>query len=57
MMEEDFNRDLTDLIAQQGYVAIAPAMYQRIAPGFYSPKSTATRCPQLMPEKATAFKP
>ncbi|WGV26700.1 dienelactone hydrolase family protein [Halotia branconii] len=27
-------RDITELIAQQGYVAIAPAMYQRIAPGF-----------------------
>lgn len=26
-------RDITELIAQQGYVAIAPAMYQRIAPG------------------------
>ncbi len=27
-------REITDLIAQQGYVAIAPALYQRIAPGF-----------------------
>ena len=27
-------RDITELIAQQGYIAIAPAMYQRIAPGF-----------------------
>ncbi|MBO3462407.1 dienelactone hydrolase family protein [Aetokthonos hydrillicola Thurmond2011] len=27
-------RDITELIAQQGYVAIAPAMFQRIAPGF-----------------------
>ncbi|QSJ17675.1 dienelactone hydrolase family protein [Nostoc sp. UHCC 0702] len=27
-------RDITELIAKQGYVAIAPAMYQRIAPGF-----------------------
>lgn len=27
-------RDITELIAQKGYVAIAPAMYQRIAPGF-----------------------
>ncbi|MDF5731470.1 MAG: dienelactone hydrolase family protein [Rhizonema sp. PD38] len=27
-------RDITELIAQQGYVAVAPAMYQRIAPGF-----------------------
>jgi carboxymethylenebutenolidase len=27
-------REITELIAQQGYVAIAPAMYQRIAPGF-----------------------
>lgn len=27
-------REITDLIAQQGYVAIAPAMYQRIASGF-----------------------
>ncbi|MBW4683646.1 MAG: dienelactone hydrolase family protein [Komarekiella atlantica HA4396-MV6] len=27
-------RDITELIAKQGYVAIAPAMYQRITPGF-----------------------
>jgi carboxymethylenebutenolidase len=27
-------KDITELVAQQGYVAIAPAMYQRIAPGF-----------------------
>ncbi|MEH1871812.1 dienelactone hydrolase family protein [Nostoc sp.] len=27
-------RDITELIAKQGYVAIAPAMYQRLAPGF-----------------------
>jgi carboxymethylenebutenolidase len=27
-------REITELIAQQGYIAIAPAMYQRIAPGF-----------------------
>jgi carboxymethylenebutenolidase len=27
-------RDITELIAKQGYVAIAPAMYQRTAPGF-----------------------
>ena len=27
-------RDITELIAQQGYIAIAPALYQRIAPGF-----------------------
>lgn len=27
-------RDITELIAQRGYVAVAPAMYQRIAPGF-----------------------
>ncbi len=27
-------REVTELIAKQGYVAIAPAMYQRIAPGF-----------------------
>jgi len=27
-------RDVTERIAQQGYVAIAPAMYQRQAPGF-----------------------
>ncbi|BAZ51946.1 dienelactone hydrolase [Nostoc sp. NIES-4103] len=27
-------RDITELIAKQGYIAIAPAMYQRIAPGF-----------------------
>ncbi|RAM52511.1 MAG: dienelactone hydrolase family protein [Hapalosiphonaceae cyanobacterium JJU2] len=34
-------REITELIAQQGYVAIAPALYQRIAPGFevnYSPE-------------------
>ncbi|MBN3909077.1 MAG: dienelactone hydrolase family protein [Nostoc sp. NMS1] len=27
-------RDITELIAKQGYIAIAPAMYQRIAPSF-----------------------
>lgn len=27
-------RDITELIAKQGYIAIAPALYQRIAPGF-----------------------
>ncbi|MHC5776597.1 dienelactone hydrolase family protein [Nostoc sp.] len=27
-------RDITELIAKQGYIAIAPAMYQRIAPDF-----------------------
>ncbi|MBW4602081.1 MAG: dienelactone hydrolase family protein [Calothrix sp. FI2-JRJ7] len=27
-------RDITELIAKQGYVVVAPAMYQRIAPGF-----------------------
>lgn len=27
-------RDITELIAKQGYIAIAPAMYQRITPGF-----------------------
>ncbi|MEL6462661.1 MAG: dienelactone hydrolase family protein [Cyanobacteria bacterium J06621_15] len=27
-------RDITELIAQQGYIAIAPAMFQRQAPGF-----------------------
>lgn len=27
-------RDITELIANQGYVAIAPALYQRLAPGF-----------------------
>ena len=27
-------REIADLIAQQGYITIAPAMYQRIAPGF-----------------------
>lgn len=27
-------REIADLIAQQGYVAIAPALYQRTAPGF-----------------------
>jgi carboxymethylenebutenolidase len=34
-------RDVTELIAKQGYVAIAPSMYQRITPGFhvdYSPE-------------------
>jgi carboxymethylenebutenolidase len=34
-------RDITELIAKQGYVTVAPAMYQRIAPGFefgFSPK-------------------
>jgi carboxymethylenebutenolidase len=35
-------RDITELIAKQGYIAIAPAMYQRIAPGFeygFSPEA------------------
>ena len=27
-------REITELIAKQGYIAIAPAMFQRIAPGF-----------------------
>jgi carboxymethylenebutenolidase len=27
-------RDITELIALQGYVVVAPAMYQRVAPGF-----------------------
>ncbi|MEH2385219.1 MAG: dienelactone hydrolase family protein [Nostoc sp.] len=27
-------KDITELIAKQGYVAIAPTLYQRIAPGF-----------------------
>ncbi|MGB3239195.1 MAG: dienelactone hydrolase family protein [Geitlerinemataceae cyanobacterium] len=27
-------RDVTERIARQGYVAIAPALYQRLAPGF-----------------------
>jgi carboxymethylenebutenolidase len=27
-------REIAELIAKQGYVALAPAMYQRIAPGF-----------------------
>ena len=27
-------REITELIAKQGYVAIAPAMFQRMAPGF-----------------------
>jgi carboxymethylenebutenolidase len=34
-------REIAELIAQQGYIAIAPAMYQRIAPSFtrdFSPK-------------------
>ncbi len=37
-------REITELIAQQGYIAISPAMYQRIAPGFsryFSPKDLA----------------
>jgi carboxymethylenebutenolidase len=37
-------REITELIAKQGYVAIAPAMYQRIAPGFtrdFSPEHLA----------------
>jgi carboxymethylenebutenolidase len=37
-------REIIELIAQQGYIAIAPAMYQRIAPGFsrdFSPKDLA----------------
>lgn len=34
-------QDVTERIAEEGYVAIAPAIYQRLAPGFsvgYSPK-------------------
>ena len=27
-------RDVTDRLAQEGYIAIAPAIYQRLAPGF-----------------------
>ena len=27
-------RDITELVAKQGYIAIAPAMFQRMAPGF-----------------------
>jgi carboxymethylenebutenolidase len=37
-------REITELIARQGYIAIAPAMYQRIAPGFtrdFSPEHLA----------------
>lgn len=34
-------RDITDRIAQLGYVAIAPAIYQRIAPGFEAGYSEA----------------
>jgi carboxymethylenebutenolidase len=37
-------RDVTRRIAELGYVAIAPAMYQRIAPGFeagYTPEDVA----------------
>ena len=30
----DHIRDITRRFAQQGYVAIAPAIYQRLAPGF-----------------------
>ncbi|MEQ9550322.1 MAG: dienelactone hydrolase family protein [Coleofasciculus sp. G3-WIS-01] len=30
----DHIRDVTQRIAQEGYVAIAPALYQRVAPGF-----------------------
>ncbi|KOP24521.1 dienelactone hydrolase [Hapalosiphon sp. MRB220] len=36
-------REITELIAKQGYVAIAPALYQRTAPGFevnYSPEDS-----------------
>ena len=36
-------REITELIAKQGYIAIAPAMYQRIAPNFefgFSEKDT-----------------
>jgi carboxymethylenebutenolidase len=35
-------RDVTERIAKEGYVAIAPAIYQRLAPGFetgYTPES------------------
>ncbi|PSF36182.1 carboxymethylenebutenolidase [Aphanothece hegewaldii CCALA 016] len=38
----DHIRDVTRRIAQEGYIAISPAIYQRIAPGFetgYTPES------------------
>lgn len=37
-------REIAELIAKQGYIAIAPAMYQRISPGFsrdFSPEHLA----------------
>lgn len=40
----DHIRDVTRRIAQEGYVAISPAIYQRLAPGFetgYTPESVA----------------
>ena len=39
----DHIRDLTARIAKQGYVAIAPAMYQRQASGFETANSSARR--------------
>ncbi|WP_404783543.1 dienelactone hydrolase family protein [Altericista sp. CCNU0014] len=38
----DHIRDVTERIAREGYVAIAPALYQRLAPGFeagYTPEA------------------
>lgn len=40
----DHIKDVTERIAQQGYIAVAPALYQRQAPGFavgYSPEEVA----------------
>ncbi|GFE69236.1 dienelactone hydrolase family protein [Chroococcus sp. FPU101] len=40
----DHIRDVTRRIAQEGYIAISPAIYQRLAPGFetgYTPESIA----------------
>jgi carboxymethylenebutenolidase len=48
-------RDVTERIAKEGYVAIAPALYQRFAPGFemgYTPEAIALGRAYKMQTKA-----
>ena len=52
----DHIKDLTERIARQGYVAIAPAIYQRQAPGFavgYTPEEIALGRQHKAQTKAT----
>jgi carboxymethylenebutenolidase len=49
-------KDVTERIAQQGYIAIAPAIYQRQAPGFavgYTPEETTLGRQYKVQTKAT----